>query len=201
MAKKITVQFFTNLPAHEKKITISTIITLIRIGLTPFIVGAMVAHCWGIACILFVIAAITDGVDGYLARIRNERTFLGAALDPIADKILLLSCFFTLAFVQSPLFTIPLWFVIVVLIKELVVIGGACVVYYCTGDVEISPTRLGKTTTVIQISFIMWLFACYFFAWMPVKTYYTMLGLVLLVVGASLVQYVRIGYHQFRIEQ
>ena len=132
---KLNIRFFKRLPAHEKKITISTLFTLARIAITPLIVIAMVFQQWGAAFILFVCAALTDIIDGHLARLCDEKTFLGACLDPIADKILILSCFFMLAFVQSPLFTIPLWFVLLVLIKELVLIGGAIALYIIKGHI------------------------------------------------------------------
>jgi len=198
--KKLTfsLSFLKKLPDHEKKLTLSTLLTLVRIGLTPFIVGAMIMFHWGIACTLFCIATLTDILDGKLARWRNEKTFLGACLDPIADKFLVLACFFTLAFVQSPLFSIPLWFVLLVLLKELILICGATILYYQKGHVEIHPTLLGKTTTVVQMGFIIWLFACYFFSWIPVKTYYCMLGIVIVLVFSSLLQYVVIGMGQLK---
>lgn len=196
--KKFNRSFFKKLPDHEKKITLSTMFTLGRIALVPFIVGAMITWHWGLAFGLFVVATVTDFLDGNLARLLNEKTFLGACLDPIADKFLILSCFFTLAFVQSPLFTIPLWFVLLVLCNELVVILGSCILYYVNGHIVIEPTMLGKMTTVVQMGFIMWLFACYFFAWLPTKTYYSMLGIVLILVFAKVVQYVRIGITQIQ---
>jgi len=178
--------------------TLSTLLTLVRMGLTPFIVGAMVASWWGTAFVLFCIAAITDVLDGNLARWLNEKTFLGACLDPIADKLLVLSCFATIAFVKSPLFSIPLWFVVLVLCKESILIGGAIILYYLKGHIEMRPTLLGKTTTVVQMGFIIWLFACYFFQWVPVKTYYCMLGIVIILVFSSLAQYVIIGVRQLK---
>jgi cardiolipin synthase len=153
----------------------------------------MIGHYWGAACVLFVGACMTDLFDGYLARKLNQRTFLGACLDPIADKILILSVFFTLAFVQSPLFAIPHWFVWIVLFKELLLVGGAFFVYLINGHIEIRPRLLGKITTVAQMSFIIWLFACYFFQWLPNKTYITMLGVLLLLVFTSLMHYMLIG--------
>jgi len=57
---------------------------------------------------------------------------------------------------------------------------------------------LGKMSTVIQMAFIAWLFACYFFEWMPIKTYYTMLGAVIVIVCLSLIQYCRIGLRQLK---
>lgn len=162
--------------------------------LAPCIVLAMVMHYWGFAFWLFLIAALSDTIDGSIARLSGEKTFLGACLDPIADKLLILSCFFTLAFVQSPLFSVPLWFVLFVLIKELIVLGGAFTILLLGGQLTIGPTLLGKVTTLVQMAFIIWLFACYFFHWLPIKTYYTMLGLVFCLTLLSLIQYIRIGF-------
>ena len=175
------------------KITIPTFFTLIRIALVPVIILSMCQQDWGAAFLLFLTAASTDVIDGALARFWDEKTFLGACLDPIADKFLVLSIFCTLAFVQSPLFAIPLWFVLVVFIKELILISGSLWVYMLTGSVEITPTWLGKATMLIQVSFIAWLFACYFFHWVPIKTYYTMLGVVIVCAGASLLHYLLLG--------
>ncbi len=195
---RLNFRFFKRLPPHEKRITISTLFTILRIVLTPFIVAAMVWQAWGVAFVLFLIASLSDIVDGYLARTLKEKTFLGACLDPIADKFLILSCFFSLAFIQSPLFSIPLWFVLLVLIKELILVGGALLIFSIKGHIEIRPRLLGKLTTFVQMVFIVWLFACYFFKWVPIKTYYTMLGILLAMVFASLIEYTRIGLRIIR---
>ena len=108
---------FASLPAHEMRITVPTLLTFMRILLTFGVIGAMIYHNWGTAFVVFLAAAFTDVLDGGLARWWNEKTFLGACLDPIADKFLVLSIFFTLAFVQSPLFHIPIWFFSIVFIK------------------------------------------------------------------------------------
>lgn len=196
--KKINMDFLRQLPAREKKITLSTVLTILRIILVPIIVAAMVMHEWGVSFFLFVIAAITDCLDGTLARLLHQKTFLGAFLDPLADKFLILSCFFTLAFVQSPLFVIPKWFVWFVLCKEVLQLSGAIFVYLRKGHIEIRPTVLGKITATAQMGFIIWLFACYFFQWVPIKTYYTMLGLLLILITVSLLQYARIGIRFLR---
>lgn len=190
---KLNFRFFKRLPAYEKKITLSTMITLFRIIVTPFIVGAMSMQYWGVACVLFIAASLSDLVDGYLARLRGEKTFLGACLDPIADKILILCCFFTLAFVPTPLFAIPKWFVWFVLLKEFTLVAGVLGFYMLKGHVTIKPRLIGKLTTFVQMIFIMWLFACYFFQWMPVKTYYGMLGVLFMMISASFVQYAIVG--------
>lgn len=196
--RKLNLKLFQKLPPEQKRITTSTLFTLARIVLAPFIVLSMIFHMWGAAFWLFVIASLTDVIDGNVARWFNQKTFLGACIDPIADKLLLIPCFFTLAFVQSPLFSIPLWFVILVLIKDSIVIFGAFAIYLIKGHLEVHPTILGKLTTFMQSCFIMWLFACYFFQWLPIKTYYTMLSVLTMLVIASLFQYTKMGLSQWR---
>ncbi len=193
---KINWRFIKRLPAQEWRMTIPNFLTISRLLSVPLIVIMMVQHKWGVAFWAFLFAVVTDVCDGLLARYLNQKTFLGACLDPIADKLLILSVYFTLAFVQSPLFTIPLWFVCLVLIKELLLIGGAVLIFYQKGFLKVDPTWLGKATMVVQSCFIIWLFACYFFHWLPVKTYYTALGVVLILVLSSLYQYVKIGLKQ-----
>ena len=105
--KEFSFHLFKKLPAHEKKITLSTMLTLLRLALIPFIVGSMMYGNWQIAFIFYVIASVTDVLDGWIARNFNQRTFLGAALDPIVDKILVIAIFATLAFIQPFLFKIP----------------------------------------------------------------------------------------------
>ena len=187
---KLRARFARNV--RERRITVSNVITVVRMVLVPFVVCAMIAGWWGTAFVVFSVAAMTDALDGFTARLLNERTLLGACLDPIADKLLVLSCFATLSFVQTPLFVIPSWFVWVILTKELVLVALAAY-GLSRGYIEICPTRLGKATMFAQILFITWLFACYFFHWLPVKTYYVALGTLLLLVSASFVQYARIG--------
>ena len=191
--KRFSLAYIKQLPKSQTRLTFSTVLTLMRIALTPIIVAAMIWQQWGMAFGLFVIAIVTDLLDGYIARVWNQQTFLGACLDPIADKVLLVSCFAALAFVHTPLFTIPLWFVYVVLIKELLLVVGAALLLLSSEQRLIQPTWLGKMTTTVQMLFIVWLFACYFFCWVPIKTYLLMLGLLLLLVLASLLHYISIG--------
>lgn len=194
--KKIHLRLLQEIPPHELRITFPTLLTVIRIILVPLIVGAMATHRWGYAFWFFVAASLTDFFDGNLARMWNQKTFLGACLDPIADKLLLISFFFTLVFIDTPLFAVPLWFVILALIKELILICGAAYILLSGKHLDVRPTFLGKATTVVQMLFILWLFTCYYFHWLPVKTYYAMLALMFSMLVLSFVQYVRIGLRQ-----
>lgn len=184
---------FDSIPAHEKRMTISTMLTLVRMLMTPVIVAARMQGAWAAAFVLFVVAAVTDFFDGWLARVRNEQTLLGACLDPVADKLLVISCFAVFALHDTTALAVPAWFVITMLMKELILCIGAVCVYIHTGHVEVKPTLLGKTTTAIQLMVIAWLFACHFFVWMPIKTYTFIIGLLFCLVGITLVQYGRIG--------
>lgn len=188
--------FLKRLPSREKRITLATYITFFRFLLIPLIVVSMCMHHWGFAFWFFILASVSDMADGFIARNFNQRTFIGACLDPIADKLLTVSIFLTLAFVQSPLFSIPKWFVVIVLIKELLLILGSVLIITIKGRVEINPTYLGKATMFFQVFFITWLFACYFFKWLPLKTYNFALGGLLILIIFALIDYARIGLQQ-----
>lgn len=194
------LKLFSRLPAQEKRLTIPTVLTLLRLLSVPVIVWAMLYGHWGRAFWFFLFSAFTDLLDGYIARTFNQKTLLGACLDPVADKLLILSIYFTLAFWQSPLFSIPVWFVILVLLKELILIVGVLFLYFKQSKLEIQPTHLGKLTMLMQTLFIIWLFACYFRHWLPTKTYYAALGTVLCLVLSSLYQYATIGWRYWRAD-
>lgn len=190
---------WSTIPAHEKRLTLSTVVTLLRVVLTPAIVIARIYNFWTVAFSLFTIAALTDFIDGWLARIRGEQTLFGAILDPLADKILIVSCFAVFALHDTTALAVPVWFVITMLAKELMLCIGAICVYLHTGHIEIQPTILGKATTAMQLLVIAWLFACHFFVWMPLKTHTLIIALLFCLVGITLVQYGRIGlrlWHQ-----
>ena len=194
---KFNFDFLKRISQEEKLLNIPNVLTLFRLLCVPVIVYAMLNSFWGVAFWTIIVASLTDVADGYIARNFNQQTFLGACLDPVADKVLVLSVYFTLAFAQSPLFTIPLWFVLLLLLKELVLIFGAIFIYTKKGGLEVRPSILGKLTMFVQVIFIFWLFACYFFEWVPVKTYYAMLGTVLVLVLSALYQYLMVGVKQF----
>src|SRR5438552_3504684 len=140
---RFTLRIFNHLPDKEKRITIPTLFTISRIAAVPIIVAAMINAQWGMAFFFFVFACFTDLVDGFLARLLNAKTFLGACLDPIADKLLLLSCFSTLAFIKTPLFSVSPVFVFFVIGKELLQLAGAFLIYWLRGHLNVQPTLLG----------------------------------------------------------
>jgi cardiolipin synthase (CMP-forming) len=125
-------------------------LTLIRMLLVPFILISMIYGQHDMALYLFLVAALTDGFDGLVARHFNQQTLLGAYLDPIADKFFLSSAFF----VQSLIGRIPWWLTIMVLSRDVVIIATALVTALATQIRSFPPSMLGKTNTAVQISTI-----------------------------------------------
>jgi cardiolipin synthase len=123
-------------------------LTLIRMLLVPFILISMIYEQDDMALYLFLAAALTDGFDGLVARHFNQKTLLGAYLDPIADKIFLSSAFF----VQSLTGRIPWWVTILVLSRDVIIIATVVVTTLATQIRNFPPSLLGKTNTAVQIS-------------------------------------------------
>ena len=107
------------------------------------------------AILVFVAAAVSDGVDGYIARHYNQRTKLGAILDPIADKGLLLAGLLTLTFTRWG-YHFPLWFPVLVIARDVVVVAGSLGLHYLNGEVHVRPRWSGKIATVFQMLAIVW---------------------------------------------
>jgi len=181
------------LPAYERRLTLATALTLTRILLIPFIVSFMTMQLWALAWILCAVAATTDAVDGYVARKFQEQTLLGAALDPIADKVLVISVLTTLSLIDHCPLHVPGWFVIFLIIKELLQVAGAMALAHHHGMLRIKPTPLAKITALIQMVFIIWLLACYNFGWLPLRTYYAVVATVFILQILVFAHYVYIG--------
>lgn len=108
------------------------------------------------ALLIFALAAISDGLDGYIARSRNKKTRLGAALDPMADKLMLNSAIILLAFGIGDLYQIPIWFAVLVVSRDLLIVGGALVIRWFNDDLRIRPCWWGKTAAVLQMGLVVW---------------------------------------------
>jgi len=184
----------------QRVLTISNLLTLSRILLTPFIAVGILRHEWFLAFTLFFIAVLTDFLDGYIARAFSECTTIGTTLDPIADKILLLATFASFVFSKIDDLVMPLWFLIFAISRELIIVLGAILISWFVGNIRLQPTIWGKTTTLLQIIFILWYFTCLFYGWVPVKTYAFALVAISAFSFFSLAHYVRIGIRYMRIK-
>ncbi|MBF0435958.1 MAG: CDP-diacylglycerol--glycerol-3-phosphate 3-phosphatidyltransferase [Magnetococcales bacterium] len=130
---------------------IPNFLSFVRIFSVPVFIWMVLNHhhSWGL--ILFITAAFTDALDGYLAKRLNQITEIGKFLDPIADKVLLISSFVTLT-VNG---LIPLWITLIVVTRDMVIIIGAVVFQVLTGSLKIEPLNISKINTLLQILFII----------------------------------------------
>ena len=133
--------------------TIPNILTVIRILLTPVFVMAYTSENFNLAWILFAVAGLTDALDGFLARIWNQRTRLGALLDPLADKTLLVTSFICLSINGW----IPDWLTILVVSRDAIILGGLAVLNFWGVNVKnrIKPIWISKFTTAAQIFLVI----------------------------------------------
>jgi CDP-diacylglycerol--glycerol-3-phosphate 3-phosphatidyltransferase len=140
-------------------------VTILRMLLIPFFVVEALYYVktgkegFRLAAILaFGIAAICDGVDGYIARHYNQRSELGAVLDPLADKLLLVSGIILFTFDNHPYFgSIPLWLTGTIIGRDLLLLIGWGVIHATVGKVTVRPRILGKIATVLQMISIIWI--------------------------------------------
>jgi CDP-diacylglycerol--glycerol-3-phosphate 3-phosphatidyltransferase len=135
-------------------------ITILRVLLTPFFVGLVLYYkpdqdyLRYIALCVFSIAVLTDALDGFLARFLKQKTTLGTIMDPIADKLLLITAFISLT-VWDAAVKLPLWLPIIVVSRDIIIVIGVLVIFLLHSDIKISPSPLGKITTFTQMSAII----------------------------------------------
>lgn len=124
------------------------LITIARIALVPVLILLLKDQEYAAALIVFVIAGISDALDGYLAKRLNVQSRLGAILDPVADKLLLVSAYVMLTFLGH----IPFWLMLVVAFRDLLIVVGYVVYTSHAGPVKMRPSVLSKLNTVAQIA-------------------------------------------------
>lgn len=126
------------------------IITIGRILLVPLTIWLLISEAFLAAFVVFIIAGISDGVDGYIARKTNNRTELGAYLDPLADKALLVSVYGVLGIIKI----LPAWLVLIVITRDILIIGGVLLAWVLGQPLAMKPLWISKVNTVAQITFI-----------------------------------------------
>ena len=126
--------------------TAPNLLTIIRICLAPLLVAAILQNRFGVAFTLFLVAGLTDGLDGILARILKQRTTLGQYLDPIADKLLLSTLFVVLMYKSL----IPTTVTVLVFGRDMAILIVAAVMYAVVGRRDFGPSIFGKANTLAQ---------------------------------------------------
>jgi cardiolipin synthase (CMP-forming) len=132
---------------NSRIFTVPNQLTFLRLGFLPFFIISIHYHRYDVALAVLILAGLTDGLDGLLARSLNQKTALGAYLDPIADKLLLSSSFVALALDRK----ISWWLATLVLSRDVLLLTSAAVILLVAGYRTFPPSIYGKMTTALQI--------------------------------------------------
>jgi cardiolipin synthase len=137
------------LELRQGTMNIPNLITIGRILLVPLTVWLIISEAFGFAWLAFVAAGVSDGVDGYLARRLNQRSELGAYLDPLADKALMVSIYVSLGFLKL----LPAWLVILVVSRDILIVGAVILAWVIGKPMPVVPLMVSKVNTAAQIVF------------------------------------------------
>ena len=144
-------------------VTLPNILTVIRMALIPVFVSALFYQRFVLALAIFLVAGVTDSLDGLLARRFDQRSQLGTILDPIADKLLLVTSFIVLSLpsiIPDPHprhLPIPFWVTAAVISRDVFIVVGAAAINIVTGFRGFRPSWLGKVNTVVQLGAIVYI--------------------------------------------
>ena len=139
-------------------------VTIFRILLVPFFIVQVLYYVESgnetyrfLAILAFALASISDGIDGYIARHYNQHSELGKILDPLADKLLLVSGVVLLSLKNEPhLARIPMWLTVTILSRDVLLLLGLIVIHHLCGTVNVRPVAISKVATVLQMSCVLW---------------------------------------------
>ncbi len=136
--------------------TAANLITVLRMVLIPFFLLAVTYGTPWLALTLFLVAGISDGLDGFIARFYFQKTAFGAVLDPMADKLIMTTAYVALAIPSSAFpYTIPVWLAVLVISRDVVIVLISIVLNMTLDIKKFTPTMLGKTTTCFQIIYVL----------------------------------------------
>ncbi len=165
--------------------TIPNYITIFRLLLVPFVVWALLSGHELAALLGFIAAGVSDGVDGYVARRFDMKSELGGYLDPVADKLLLVSVFIVLAY-QGIL---PLWLVAMVVFRDALIVSAVMLSAVMGNPVEMHPLFVSKANTAAQIALAALVLAHHGFGFDGLVLIQLLIGLVALLTAASTAAY------------
>lgn len=142
-----------------------------RIVLVAPILKCIIDGRYTLALVLFLVAGFSDGVDGFLAKRYDWHTRIGALLDPIADKLLVGGTFITMVIAGL----VPAWFAAMIILRDVVIVGGATAYNFFVRPVEGEPTRISKLNTALQLLFVVFVLGHAGFGW-PDRIAITVIG-------------------------
>jgi len=140
-------------------VNVANAMTLIRMLAIPFFISSIVYYhpesdyLRYVALSIFSLAIITDVIDGYVARAYHQDTKIGAILDPLADKFLLMSafiCLYNVKEISAPV-DVPLWILLIVVSRDAILLMGGAGIYLTRGGIDVAPSRIGRITAFFQV--------------------------------------------------
>ena len=134
-----------------RPLTLPNFLTLIRMAIIPFFVLAVTEADFRLALWTFMVAGLTDALDGWMARRFDMESVFGAFLDPIADKLLIVTAYVSLTIPMGQKLVIPLWLAILALSRDLLIMVVALILYVVEGVRRFPPSPLGKATTLMHV--------------------------------------------------
>ncbi|HET7931051.1 MAG TPA: CDP-alcohol phosphatidyltransferase family protein [Rhodanobacteraceae bacterium] len=137
------------------------LISALRIVLVAPLIATILLERYELALAIAIVAGVSDGVDGYLARHFHWQSRLGSILDPVADKLMLVGCMLALGWLHEA----PRWLVLLVVLRDAVIAGGALAWHRLLRNFTARPSWLSKTTTVAQIGYVLLVLADHAFNW------------------------------------
>ncbi len=164
------------------------LLSALRILLVIPIVALLMNHAFGWALLLFAVAGVSDALDGWLAKRYGWTSRLGSVLDPVADKLLLVSSYLVL----GALGLVPWWLVVAVLGRDLVIVAGALAYHFLVGPYEMEPKVLSKLNTALQITLVLVVVLNQVLGWLSMQILLLLFWTVLATTVASGLNYVLI---------
>ncbi len=135
-----------------RPLTLPNFITMLRLAMVPFFLLAVNQAEYRLALVVFILAGLTDALDGFIARWLNMQSRFGTYLDPIADKILLVTAYVALTVPQGQKVVIPLWLTLLALSRDVLIILVAAILYLVEDIQSFRPTAWGKATTFMHVT-------------------------------------------------
>ncbi len=133
------------------KLNLATKITIGRLLAGPLLMVLVFYGYHKAALTLFILSAISDALDGFIARTFDQKTWLGSFLDPLADKLFLISAFIAFTFFDSSIYRLPMWLTVAVFFRDVMIMGGCLYFEIVYGKLKYSPLKISKWTTFFQI--------------------------------------------------
>jgi cardiolipin synthase (CMP-forming) len=171
--------------SQDRRMTIPNYITIFRFLLVPLVLYCIFAGHMALALAGFVVAGVSDGVDGFIARRFNQRSELGAYLDPIADKLLLVSIFGVFGYLGE----LPLWLVYMVISRDAMIVGAVVLSTVMGNPVKMHPLIVSKVNTAVQIVLAAYVLADLAFGLNRGQVGQYLIWLAALLTGASAAAY------------